>query len=130
MAIGYIMPPRKYGVAGRSRKYGSPNMVPSKYGAIHLSFEGDARRQVARAVPRCLQPLQGWLTFWASSGGGAVLATGYFLAPLIRGACGRSLILSYSTVFHGPPDSLTRHRIQMIILHLRRPLHFAGFDAE
>jgi len=52
-------------------------------GAIHLSFEGDARRQVTRAVPRCLQPLQGWLTFVgpvpvAARG----LATGYFLPAL------------------------------------------------
>jgi len=29
-----------------------------------LRFEGVARRQVARAIPRCLQPLRGWLTFW------------------------------------------------------------------
>jgi hypothetical protein len=27
-------------------------------------------------------------------------------------------------------DALTRHRILVIILHLRRPLHFAGFDAK
>ncbi len=60
----------------------------TEYGAIHLSFEGVARRQVVRAIPRCLQPLRGWLTFWGRSGGGAVLATGYCLAPLIRGACG------------------------------------------
>ena len=36
-------------------------MVPS---TCLLSFEGDARRQEARTVPRCLQPLRGWLTFW------------------------------------------------------------------
>ena len=73
-------------------------VVALEVGAIHLSFEGDARRQVTRAVPRCLQPLQGWLTFVgpvpvAARG----LATGYFLPalraeshkspPVIRGAC-------------------------------------------
>ena len=56
------------------------NMTPS---TCRLFFEGDARRREARGVPRCLQPLQGWLTFVgpvpvAARG----LATGYFLPAL------------------------------------------------
>ena len=44
-----------------------------------VDSEGDAGRHGACAVPLCLQPLQGWLTFGGNFGGGARLATGYFL---------------------------------------------------
>jgi hypothetical protein len=42
-----------------------------------LRCEGDARRQVVCGVPRCLQPLQGWLTF----GWGPVPVTARGLPP-------------------------------------------------
>ena len=92
------MPPR-LGLNGNWVYHAAPEIWEIwKYGAIHLFFEGDTRRREARGVRRCLQPLQGWLTFCgAGSGGGAVLATGYSLAPLIRGACGRLWLRRYNS---------------------------------
>ena len=77
---GLILVPHKSGTARavRCRFFVTGDMA----NGFILRPEGDARRHVTFAVPRYLQPRQGWLTFGASSGGGAVLAAGYFLPAL------------------------------------------------